>query len=101
MPGLVKGAATALSTYSSSTSGATFIDGIVGYEMDIHAQAGSSLGTKTGLLIVLLPDDVVSGAFAQDCAISFGGHSAANSWDYMVRFGGTSSGRSPIRRRLR
>jgi hypothetical protein len=90
VPGSVGGAATTFNTYTSSTSGATFIDGIVGYEMDIHALSGSSLGTKTGLLIVLLPDDVVSGAFAQDCAISFGGHSATNGWDYMIRFGGTS-----------
>ncbi len=84
----VKGVATTLNTYTAANSGATFAAGIVGYELDIHARSGSSIGGKTGLLIVRLADDAVSGAFGADSAIAFGGSSPTAGWDYVLNIGG-------------
>lgn len=85
----VSGAATALNSYSSALSGATFLSGIVGYEMDIQAAAGSSLGNKIGLFIVLRPMDAVAGAWGLDTAISItsGTPTVSNGWDYLLGFG--------------
>lgn len=86
-----KGAATTLNTYTTASSGATFINGIVGYEMDIAAVAGSSLAAKTGLLIARLATDAVSGAWSVDSAIAISAAGSTAGWDYMLSFGGPSA----------
>lgn len=90
--GGVAGYTTTLNTYTSAAAGATFLQGLVGYEMDIHALAGSSLAAKTGLYIVLLSDDAVAGAFGNDSAVAFAaGAGSAHGWDYLLNFGGGST----------
>ena len=89
----VKGAATALNSYSTALSGATFLSGLVGYEMDIQASAGSSLGNKIGLFIVLRPLDAVAGQWGLDTAVSITAATStvSNGWDYLIGFGNPST----------
>ena len=86
--GNTHGAVTTLNTYTTAAAGATFLDGIVGYEMDISARAGSSMASKTGLLIVRLADDAVSRAFNTDIGVAFGGPGSAAGWDFLFHAGG-------------
>lgn len=92
------GSVNTFNTYSELASGATFIAGLKGYELDIHARTGSSVGVKTGILIARLSTDAVAGAFNIDTALSFTGTGPvagvggpAVGWDYCIGFGAPNS----------
>lgn len=74
-------------------TGATFWRNAVGMEIDVGVQTGASLDTKTGLQVVTLPSDAVSGGLGHDTAYVIGqGASAAVGWDYGFRVNGVGGG---------
>lgn len=74
-------------------TGATFWRNAVGMEIDVGVQTGASVNVKTGLQVVTLPADAVSGFLGYDTAYVIGqGASAAVGWDYGFRINGVGGG---------
>jgi hypothetical protein len=87
--GSTGGAVATFNTYTRAFSGATYLTSVGGYELDIQALAGSSFGSKFGILVQRLTNDAVSGAFGNDSGIVFGSTSGPiGGWDFAINLGG-------------
>jgi hypothetical protein len=70
-------------------SGATGVSELSGGEIDISANAGSSVQDVEGLDIVLMGGHAVHGSGGADSGLTFGAQSGfSTGWDYGIRFGG-------------
>ncbi len=76
---------------ASLKTGATYFQELVGLEIDIDAESGSSAGSKIGIQVVQLPTDVVSASLA-NTAIQIVGKSSgtASGWAYAYSVGGAN-----------
>lgn len=70
-------------------SGATYWDSLIGDEITVGAQTGSSVYYKNGLQIVLGFDDAVAGTGGFDCGLVFGQtiDDASPGWNFGISFG--------------
>jgi hypothetical protein len=75
-----------INTVATANSGATNLSGIVGYEMDLVAKAGSSMLDKFGLDVELLPTDAVQGS-RSDAAIVVRGSNTPSGFKNDIQFG--------------
>jgi hypothetical protein len=64
---------------------------VVGAEIDVGIQSGSSAVTKTGLQVVPFGNDAVAGSGGKDSAYVIGDQSGAKGFDYGFRISGVSS----------
>lgn len=93
--GTPAGAGTALNLVANWKSGATFVGGGSGTEIDIGAESGSSLTGKIGAQITLLSTDAVQGS-TQDAAFMWDSQSASvPGWKTLLQVG-SSQGYRPM-----
>lgn len=87
------GAGFSLNTVAQLFSGATFYNGLVGYELDMKIATGASARNKVGLNLVQLNGDNVAGS-NDDIALDFSNQFAQGSgigWKYGISFGSQDS----------
>lgn len=86
----------ALNTVTTIGANNQFAAGIVGYELDISAQLGSSVYDKFGIIIVQLNNDAAQG-YRDDMALGFGNQFGNNvpGWNKLISVG-TSAGNPPL-----
>ena len=95
----VSGAMFSFNTVADLGPAATFYGAIVGYELDVRAQAGSSLLHKLGLSIVMVDGDMVSGS-KSNIGILLGNQykqGAGVGWDIGLSFGSVNIGAFPVK----
>jgi len=89
-----KGAYFASNPYASALSGATLLFELTGGEVDIDAEAGSSVAYKAGWSIAQVATDAIRGTI-YDCALCISNAVGAIGWTNGITFG-PMNGQGPI-----